>query len=231
MAGEAAAPAPSEIKFTLRSCCFDAPAGAGFVELKGAPGPLSMSDAPIVEPDHFRADYEVDRPTAFHEAGHALAAIVAGGSVRRIALRDPNPNAQCRDIPLEAQPVFALAGPHAENLARGWIMPLPQDLVTDHLAIVAAPAGGNCDFCLALRPCVARAGLDNRDDALRLFRCAERAVVDLIEHEHARRFLRSTAHELLREGELPGERVHQIYRLVIDPEAHETLKNIVKQET
>ncbi|MCA3637035.1 MAG: hypothetical protein IOC54_15850 [Methylobacterium sp.] len=230
MSTEVPAPAPSGIKFSLRACCLDAPRGAGFVEVRGAPPALTAPDAVTVVEDYHRPDFELDRPTAFHEAGHALVAIVAGGTVRRVTVRDPNPKAACRDVPFNAQPVFALAGPHAENLARGWISPIAQSVVVEHLDIVAAPAGGRCDLCLALRPCVARAGLDNQAEAHRLFREAERRTVDLLDHEMSRRFLRSCAFELLREGELPGERVHEIFHLVVDRKTHETLKQIITLE-
>lgn len=230
MAGEAASPVPPEAKFSLRACCYDAPAGVGFVEIAGERGPLPRGNPPLLVEDYGRPAYETDRATAWHESGHALAAIVAGGKVAKVTLREPNPKAACRDIPFGAHTVFALAGPVAENLARGWIKPIARDVVDDHLAIVAAPAGGSCDMCLALRPCAKRAGLDNRTEALRLFRLAERATVALIDHAHARRFLRSAAYELLREGELVGERVHWIADAVIDPETLETLKKIITLE-
>jgi hypothetical protein len=231
MTSEGPAPSPSAVQFSLRACCHDAPRGAGFVEVKGAPPALTAAHAPTVIEDYHRPDFELDRPVAFHEAGHALAAIVAGGNISRITLRDANPKAACRDIPFDAQPVFALAGPVAENLARGWIKPIAPSVVEEHLAIVSAPAGGNCDLCIALRPCAKRAGLDNRAEALRLFRLGERATVALIDHEFSRRFLRSVAFELLRGGEVPGARVHEIADLVIDPKTLTELRNLIEMES
>jgi len=102
--------------------------------------------------------------------------------------------------------------------------------VAKHVAIVSAPAGGHCDLCRAARECVRRVGLDNREEAVRLFREAERATVRLLDHEHARRFLRSCAFELLRGGEVPGARVHEIFDLVVDRKTHETLKQIITLE-
>ncbi|MCA3645990.1 MAG: hypothetical protein IOC54_01425 [Methylobacterium sp.] len=227
---DAPARSPSEVTFALRACCLDAPAGVGFVEVAGKPGVLPARNAPIVVEHFARPAYEADRATAWHEAGHSLVAIVAGGQVLRVTLRDPNPLASCREVPLAVHSVFALAGPHAEALARGWIKPIAQNVVDEHLAIVSAPAGGSCDMCRATRACVARAGLDNREDAHRLFRVAERATVTLLDHEMSRRFLRSMAFELLCEGELSGERVHEIFSLVIDPETLETLKKIITLE-
>ncbi len=133
MSADAASPAPSAIQFSLRACCADAPRGAGFVEVKGAPGPLAASDAPVVVEGFARPAYETDRATAWHEGAHALAAIVAGGKVDRVTIREPNPLAACRNVPLEAHSAFALAGPHAENLARGWLSPIAQNVVAEHL--------------------------------------------------------------------------------------------------
>lgn len=230
MSSEGPAPSPSAVQFSLRACCHDAPAGAGFVEVKGAAPALTAPDAATVVEDFHRPDFELDRPTAFHEAAHALVVIVAGGKVAKVTLRAPNPFARVQNLPVAAHAVFALAGPHAENLARGWVAPISAAVVKEHLEIVSAPAGGHCDLCRATRECVRRAGLDQRDEALRLFRQAERATVDLIDHDASRRFLRSCAHELLRGGELPGARVHEIFDLVVDRQALEELQTIITKE-
>lgn len=227
MAGKAPSPAPPEVKFSLRACCFDAPRGAGFVEVKGAPPALTAPNAATVVEDYLRPDFELDRPVAWHEAAHALVAVIAGGKVEKVTLRAPNPFLRHRGMPRAADAVLALAGPHAESLARGWLAPIPEPIVREHVAIVAAPAGGHCDMCRAARACVARTGLDNEAEAYQCLREAERATVKLLDHEFSRRFLRSVAFELLREGELPGERVHEIFHLVVDPKTHETLKKII----
>lgn len=224
---DAPARSPSEVTFALRACCLDAPAGVGFVEIAGEPGPLPARDAPIVVEGFARPAYEANRATAYHEGAHALAALVAGGAVDRVTLREPNPKAYLRSLPQSAHPVVFLAGPHAEAFAGGWFKPIAQDLVLDHLDRVAIPAGGFCDLCIACRSCVAKVGLDNREEALRLFRKAERATVDLIDHDASRRFLRSVAHELLRDGELPGVRVHEIFDLLIDPSTLADLKTLI----
>lgn len=206
-------------EFSFRACCHEAPAGAGFYEKAGTTGPLTMPQAPILEESAARPAFETDRVVAWHEAGHALAAIVVGAKVARVALSAPNPFASHEGLPEGLfRTVVAMAGPFAEGIAKGLAESTPDPVAIEFWARVNAPSGGGCDMCQALRPCVAKAGLDRQTEALALFRRAERAALSLMDHEDARRFLRVAAAELLAAGELPGQRIHEIADTIIGPE-------------
>jgi Peptidase M50B-like len=212
----------------FRGCCPDRGFTHGYVDPVGVEPTIADPTAPAfpVPP----RDPSEDRAMAFHELGHALATILLGGQVGRVAIRPGNPSCGSEGLTGLDGALMALAGPMAEQVARGHVSELPYPEAIIGWFIANKPSGGGCDLCRAFLPLVQDIGFDRREAVIARFRVIEAAAFRLVDHEESRRFFRIAGAELVAAGELSGERVHALADELLDPQTLETLKTIIEME-
>lgn len=203
-----------------RRCCSapDAPRvvlagddGLFIAERPGEPVPRET-----VEP------FKVDRALAHHEVAHALAAIAVGGVVNIVTVKAAHPFARTSDVPhhvpgtsISSRAVTSLAGPAAECLARGFLVPEAETEIRETHRRVAGMRFGSCDQCNAMLCALDTSRIDDADHAVTRYRAAEELATKIVTSEPGRRFLRIAAHELLKRGEVEGSFFHDLAREVL----------------
>lgn len=195
-------------------CCETRAGGdIGFVEIADEDGqpPSDGKIKPGLPTEAWAGEPVGNYVTCIHEAGHAIAALIAGQYVHRVTVL-PIPRTSIvwhADISNGARAVVLLIGRHAGNWTSRFRVRLLDDEWDWYRASAAAGTNGGCDFCEATN--LARGEVGD-EDTVRWLREREGEALALLDNPTTWHAIRQVADALKERSRLSGHEVRSIAR-------------------
>ena len=159
------------------ACCLDDEADGSIIAPVGSPPPDRERVGAIIAANR-PAPIRIEA-NAFHEAGHAMAALAFGGEAGPVTI-DIQPMAMTRTPGFEEKIAVYIAGMVGQNWRDRRIVRPLDDALMPILKRVDACRGGSCDDCRALRFCTLLAPADDQIGSLAAYRRIEAATIELM---------------------------------------------------